>query len=147
MGDELNKYGQEFIQKIPFKRNIDSVLKAVADLYYTKRHVDNGHVIHKGYADSYKTLDLIKSPIRKPSVLDNWTMREIALFECGICYQGKDFYQISKLIETKTCNECVEFYYHWKHSGHYQMFKYHGRPWTTTKRNACNKKVAQWKEN
>jgi hypothetical protein len=49
-------------------------------------------------------------------------------------------------IETKTTNEVVEFYYHWKLSGHYQMFKYHGRPWSTNRRTACNKKVEQWKE-
>lgn len=144
--DELNQYCEEWMQKIPFKTHVDSVLKAVSNLYYTKRRVDNGQVIHTGYADSYKTLDLIKSPIRKPNILDNWTMREIALFECGICYQGKDFYQIAKLIETKTTNEVVEFYYHWKLSGHYQMFKYHGRPWSTNRRTACNKKVEQWKE-
>jgi len=142
--EELNKYGPEFMRKIPFKKQIDSVLRAVSDIYYVKRKVESGHVIHTGYQDSYKTLDLIKSPIRKPSILDNWTMREIVLFESGFIYQGKNFYQIAKLIGSKSTKEVIEFYYHWKHSAHYQMFKYHGRPWTTNRKQECDRRVANW---
>ena len=35
----------------------------------------------------------------------------------------KDFHVISKIVRTKTTNQCVEFYYEWKKSAHYQMWK------------------------
>jgi len=47
-------------------------------------------------------------------------------------------------IETKSTKEVIEFYYHWKHSGHYKMFKYHGRPWATNRKNECDRRVANW---
>ena len=53
--------------------------------------------------------------------------REIALFESGICSFGKDFYNISKLIPTKSTGDCVEFYYLWKKSSHYQQWKEFGK--------------------
>jgi hypothetical protein len=63
------------------------------------------------YRVQYPTLDLWLSPLRKPHVLDNWCPREIALFEAGICAVGKDFHAIARLLQTKSCKECVDFYY------------------------------------
>eukprot|EP00494_Astrolonche_serrata_P001402 UN01408 len=82
------------MRKIPFKRQVDSVLRAVSDLYYAKRKVEQGHVVHYDYVDSYKTMDLIKSPIRKPSILDNWTMREIALLNAVYVIKEKNFIKL-----------------------------------------------------
>ena len=52
---------------------------------------------------------------------DKWTVREIAIFEAGICAYGKEFHTIAKLCKipnaeklSKICNEVVEFYYVWK---------------------------------
>jgi len=128
--DELESFGPPHDKQTPFKRQLDGVLRAVSEMFYRRRPVEqqSKYVIYNEYPDAYKSLELIKSPIRKPNVLENWTLREIALFECGICEQGKDFYQIAKIIQTKTTKDCVEFYYHWKRSSHYHMFKAHGRP-------------------
>ena len=65
---------------------------------------------------------------------DKWTVREIAIFEAGICAYGKEFHTIAKLFKipnseklSKTCNEVVEFYYVWKKSAHYDLWKENGR--------------------
>jgi len=76
----------------------------------------------------YPTLDMLISPLRKPNVLDRWSPMEIALFEAGICHHGKDFHSIAKLIKTKSTTEVVDFYYMWKKSAHYQMWKEYGKP-------------------
>jgi len=90
----------------------------------------------------YPTLDLLLSPLRKPHVLDNWCPREIALFEAGICSVGKDFHAISRLLSgSKSCKECVDFYYVWKKSSHYALWKNFGKP---AKKPHANKEE-QWK--
>ncbi len=47
-----------------------------------------------------------------------WTLKEIALFEAGMCNFGKDFHNVQKVVRTKTTNEIVDFYYQWKKSAH-----------------------------
>jgi hypothetical protein len=67
---------------------------------------------------------MLLSPLRKYSPLDEWSPREIALFEAGICKLGKDFYRISKIIQTKKTSQVVEFYYCcFKPSVHYKLWK------------------------
>jgi hypothetical protein len=51
-------------------------------------------------------------------VPDTWTLKEIALFEAGMCNFGKDFHNVQKVVRTKTTNEIVDFYYQWKKSAH-----------------------------
>lgn len=74
----------------------------------------------------YGTLDSLLCPLRAPSVLDDWSPRQIALFECGICALGKNFYSISKVLlqSQKSTSECIDFYYKcWKKSKHYAQWK------------------------
>ncbi|ETO09978.1 hypothetical protein RFI_27398 [Reticulomyxa filosa] len=71
----------------------------------------------------YSTLDVLLSPYRKRSPIDEWSAREVALFESAMCCKGKNFYEISKIIGTKCCKQVIEFYYFWKNSTHYQTWK------------------------
>jgi hypothetical protein len=89
----------------------------------------------------YSTIDLLLSPLRKESVLDKWTAKEIALFEAGICTFGKEFHSIARLMPNKTTAECVDFYYLWKKSGHYALWKEYGKP----VRRLAHGKEEQWK--
>lgn len=103
-------------------------MDAIAHLYYRSRSSDA-----LGAGDSYSsqnydlfqypTLQLLLSPLREPSPLDAWSAREIALFEAGLCSGSKDFYELHRLIGTKSTNQCVEFYYVWKRSPHFAVWK------------------------
>ena len=59
----------------------------------------------------YRTLDALTSALRKPEVWDNWTLREIAVFEAAMCAHGKDFHAVQAAIKTKSTCEVVDFYY------------------------------------
>lgn len=76
----------------------------------------------------YSTLDQLCNPLRKPNPLDSWSPKEIALFEAGICAVGKEFHDIARIIGTKKTNEVIDFYYIWKKSSHYAMWKHYGKP-------------------
>lgn len=62
-------------------------------------------------------------PLRRPSVIEMWSPFEIAKFEGAIAVHGKAFHRIQKAVETKTTKECVEFYYIWKKTTHYEQWK------------------------
>ena len=49
-----------------------------------------------------KDLDILINPINYSSVFEDWSPREIAIFETGILKFGKQFDFLSELIETKT---------------------------------------------
>ena len=53
----------------------------------------------------------LNSPVRKHSVIDEWSPAEVAKFECGMCLYGKQFHRLQKIIKTKTCKQIVAFYY------------------------------------
>jgi len=71
----------------------------------------------------HSTIGVLQNPARKAYVLDLWTPFEIALFESGICVYGKDFHAIHKVIKSKSTKEVIEFYYFWKKSSHYSVWK------------------------
>ncbi len=71
------------------------------------------------------TLGILKNPARPRHVLDEWAPKQVALFESSICIYGKNFYAIQKVIETKTLKQVIEFYYIWKKSSHYTIWKRH----------------------
>jgi len=131
---------------------IDAFLHSIGSMYYRNHASLSKDASAAGPATEvwvaadydkleYPTLDLLLSPLRKPHVLDSWCPREIALFEAGICAVGKDFHAIARLITTKSCKECVDFYYVWKKSSHYALWKNFGKP---AKKPHANKEE-QWK--
>ena len=74
------------------------------------------------------SLSWLLSPIRRPSVVDEWSPYDIGLFEAAICAYGKKFYDIAKIMGgRKTTKEIIEFYYIWKKTSHYKLWKKHYR--------------------
>lgn len=65
----------------------------------------------------------LKSPLRRPTVIEKWSPYEISLFEAGMGHCGKDFFQIHKMIQTKSTKEVIDFYYVWKKTSHYKVWK------------------------
>jgi hypothetical protein len=61
--------------------------------------------------------------LRVPHVFENWSPREIAIFETWICKFGKNFNLFSKFIKTKNTREVVEFYFWWKNTSHYKIWQ------------------------
>lgn len=73
--------------------------------------------------DVVSALQYIKSPMRRPTVVERWSPLEIATFEASIAEHGKEFHVLQKDIKTKTTKEVVEFYYIWKKTAHYRRWK------------------------
>jgi hypothetical protein len=115
------------------KEKADAMLKAVSYMYYRPKNIDTVGFGDKWSADDfnhyqYSTLDLLLTPLRKSHVMDSWTPKEIALFEAAMCSVGKDFHAIQQIIKTKRTNDIIDFYYAWKLSSHYQIWKDLGKP-------------------
>jgi len=68
-------------------------------------------------------LGLLQSPLRRRSVVETWNPLEIATFEAALAVYGKVFHQIQKFIRTKSTKEIIEFYYVWKKTQHYKVWK------------------------
>jgi hypothetical protein len=68
-------------------------------------------------------LGYLKSPIRRPSVIEKWSPHEIALFEAALFHHGKEFHLVSKIIQTKSTKDIIDFYYIWKKTSHYTKWK------------------------
>ena len=59
------------------------------------------------------TLGMMESPIRRVDVFDKWSPNEIGQFESSIAAYGKEFHALREVIQTKTIQEIVEFFYVW----------------------------------
>lgn len=70
----------------------------------------------------YSTLDVLWNPLRIPHVFENWSPREIAIFETWIWKFGKNFNLFSKFIKTKSTREVVDFYFAWKNTSRYKAW-------------------------
>ncbi|KAL3943830.1 MAG: hypothetical protein SGBAC_002081 [Bacillariaceae sp.] len=68
-------------------------------------------------------LAFIKSPLRRPTVIEKWSPYEVALFEGAMLHHGKEFHLVSREIKTKTTQEVIDFYYVWKKTAHYKKWK------------------------
>jgi len=73
--------------------------------------------------ESITAYGVLTSPLRRPSVVETWSPYEIATFEAALAILGKQFHAVQKLIRTKSTKEIVEFYYIWKKTHHYKMWK------------------------
>ena len=70
----------------------------------------------------YSTLDVLCNPLRTPHVFENWSPREIAIFETWIWKFGKNFHQFPRFIKTKSTGEVIDFYFCWKNTSHYKTW-------------------------
>ena len=68
-------------------------------------------------------LGLLLSPLRRPSVVEKWSPYEISVFEASLGLCGKNFNQVQKFVKTKNTKEIIEFYYVWKKTEHYKVWK------------------------
>lgn len=73
--------------------------------------------------ESISTLHYLKSPIRRPTILERWAPIEIAFFEAALGEYGKEFHKIAKEVKSKSTKEVVDFYYVWKKTSHYDRWK------------------------
>lgn len=119
----------------PEQIRVNTMLGVVASMYYPNKYVHgDGEQMWEvvagsdGTAVDMSSLEMLTSSLREPSILDDWTPHEIGLFEAGITSLGKDFHAIQRLIPSKSATQVISFYYHWKQSSHYLMWKALGRP-------------------
>lgn len=76
------------------------------------------------YLVHISALGYLKSPIRRPTVIEKWSPYEIAMFEASIAEHGKNFARIQNEIGmTKSVQDVIEFYYIWKKTSHYVQWK------------------------
>lgn len=68
-------------------------------------------------------LGYLKSPLRRPSIIERWSPYEIAVFESALLHHGKEFHLVSREIKTKSTKEVIDFYYVWKKTAHYKKWK------------------------
>lgn len=73
--------------------------------------------------ESITALSILLSPIRRPTVIEKWSPYEIAVFEASLAVVGKEFHQVQKFVKTKSTKEIIEFYYIWKKTAHYKVWK------------------------
>ena len=73
--------------------------------------------------ETISALGYLKSPLRRPSVVEKWSPYEIAVFEGSMALFGKDFLKIHKQIGSKSTKEVIDFYYIWKKTSHYAVWK------------------------
>jgi hypothetical protein len=68
-------------------------------------------------------LGILTSPLRRPTVMERWSPYEIAKFEGALAMCGKHFHDVQRAVGSKTTKEVVEFYYVWKLTSHYDVWK------------------------
>ena len=53
-------------------------------------------------------------PVHAPCTTESWRDKDVASFEAAYKAAGKNFHHIARMLPTKSCKDCVEFYYRWK---------------------------------
>ena len=110
------------------KNAFEALLDYVREVYFTNDHsngdqnsINNSH----NNDDSFKftSLDLLINQLRKTFPWETWSPYEIALFNCCICKFNTNFDLYLNIITTKTKEEVIDFYYTWKSSKYYKMWK------------------------
>jgi hypothetical protein len=73
----------------------------------------------------HTSLGALVSPLYRPSIAEQWSPHEVKTFEAAICLYGKKFHSIAKAIGTKSTQQVVAFFYHWKgeHNQSYRIWK------------------------
>jgi hypothetical protein len=65
----------------------------------------NGHDrLHYYPLETISALSYLKSPMRRPMVLERWSPYEIAIFEATLAQYGKDFLQVQKELASTSSN-------------------------------------------
>ena len=107
--------------RAPASVALDEYLMWLGNTYYTTS--ESGMASGQWAVLRRTTLGRLTSPMRETSPLDFWAPIEVAKFESAMCLVGKQFPLISKVIGTKSASEVIEFYYLWKQSKNYKIWK------------------------
>ncbi|KAA0172241.1 hypothetical protein FNF27_01343 [Cafeteria roenbergensis] len=117
------------VARAPTLAALDDFLTLVGRVYYREPETGVSSADGSGFIVLRRTvLGRLTSPLRRPTVLDKWSPYQAALFESAICLVGKDFNAIADLVEGKTEQDVMEFYYAWKKSKNYARWKATFRP-------------------
>lgn len=100
---------------------LDDYLTWVGSAYYTS--AESGAACGAWAVLRRTTLGRLTAPTREALVFDDWSPLQIAKFEAAICLEGKNFPLIANVIGTKTTMQVIEFYYAWKQSKNYAVWK------------------------
>jgi hypothetical protein len=69
-------------------------------------------------------LGYLTSPLRRRTIWEDWSPREVALFEAALTLYGKQFSKIAdKYLSNKCTKDVVAFYYIWKKTQRYKEWK------------------------
>ena len=67
---------------------------------------------------------MLTSPYRENEVLDDWSLKDIALFIGAITRFGREWSEIRQIVQNKTDLQLTDFYYGvWKRSRIYPLWK------------------------
>ena len=69
------------------------------------------------------TLDILINPLRSKHAFETWSPFDIAVFESAFCKYGKKFELIKRHLKSKSTKEIVDFYYAWKKTSHYKVWR------------------------
>ena len=123
--------GSSVKKETKIKNAFEALLDYVREVYFTNDHsineqnpANSNNNSHNN-DDSFKftSLDLLINPLRKSFPWETWSPYEIALFNCCICKFNTNFDLYLNIITTKTKEEVIDFYYTWKSSKYYKMWK------------------------
>lgn len=125
--DELEKYGPAHLRGIPLRKEVDAVTRASAALFDAGRGPKSNNSIlsaaRSSRNDRYSTIELLLSPVRKRQPAEEWSPREIVLFELGVCEYGEDFSRVAEMLPEKRISDVVRFYYDvWRQSANYNAW-------------------------
>uniref|UniRef100_A0A7S1UJW4 SANT domain-containing protein n=1 Tax=Phaeomonas parva TaxID=124430 RepID=A0A7S1UJW4_9STRA len=68
-------------------------------------------------------LGVVTLPLRRQLCIERWSPFEVAKFEGSMCIHGKNFHAVQKDVQTKSTKDIIEFYYLWKKTSHYKLWK------------------------
>ena len=105
---------------------LEKTLVQVNDLVYKPLGKGKAQVARRAVKKQIETLSMEPN---KPSNLwssssESWTLQDIALFEASFTLYGKDFVSIQQVVSSKSMNQIVDFFYIWKMTSHYRVWKH-----------------------
>ena len=128
-----NKNGEDILgsnikKETKIKNAFEALLDYVREVYFSNDNsLNETNTFNNSHNDDnsfkFTSLDLLINPLRKTFPWETWSPYEIALFNCCICKFGTKFDLYLNIITTKKKEEIIDFYYTWKGSKYYKIWK------------------------
>ena len=104
------------------KNSFENLLDFVHETYFMNdNNIPNEKENH--YNFKFTSLDLLLNTLRQKFTWETWSLYEIALFFFCIFKFGTNFQFYENIITTKTKEEIIDFYFSWKSSKYYKIWK------------------------